>query len=96
MGRSSLRRGGSGGNDAPLPRVLAALPGAALRAIVGRMPVGLWRFLIGLCTVVLLLAPLLLWVSWTRSGYLWVLASAAVAMVIAYVLVRHAPEHRRL
>ena len=76
--------------------MLAALPGAALRALVGRMPVGLWRFLIGLCAFVLLLAPLLLWVAWTRSGYLAVLASAAVALVVAYVLVRHAPERRRL
>ena len=97
MGTSSLRHAGrGGGNDAPLARVLASLPGAALRALVARMPVGLWRFLVGLCTVVLLLAPLLLWVSWTRSGYLTVLASAAVALVIAYLLVRHAPEHRQL
>ena len=95
MGSSSLRRGGAS-NDTTLPGVLAALPGAALRALVARMPVRLWRFLVGFCTVVLLLAPLLLWVSWTRSGYLWVLASAGVAMVIAYLLVRHAPEHRRL
>ena len=83
-------------NDTTLPGVLTALPGAALRALVGRIPVGMWRFLVGFCTVVLLLAPLLLWVSWTRSGYLWVLASAAVALVIAYLLVRHAPEHRKL
>ena len=95
MARSPLRRGHTGLDDT-LARVLAALPGAALRALVGRIPVRLWRFLVGFCTVVLLLAPLLLWVSWTRSGYLWVLASAAVAMVIAYLLVRHAPEHGQL
>ena len=70
--------------------------GAALRALVARMPVGLWRFLVGFCTVVLLLAPLLLWVSWTRSGFIAVMVSAAVALVIAYLLVRHAPEHRKL
>ena len=83
-------------NGSSLPAVLAALPGAALRAIVARMPVGLWRFLVGFCTVVLLLAPLLLWVSWTRSGFIAVIVCAAVALVIAYLLVRHAPEHRQL
>ena len=95
MGSNSLLRGHEG-HDATVPRVLAALPGAALRALVARMPVGLWRFLVGFCTVVLLLAPLLLWVSWTRSGFIAVFVSAAVALVIAYLLVRHAPEHRQL
>ena len=95
MGSSLLRRGGAG-HDTTLLGVIAALPGAALRALVTRMPVGLWRFLVGLCTVVLLLAPLLLWVSWTRSGFIAVFTSAAVALVIAYLLVRHAPEHRQL
>ena len=95
MGSRSLRRGGAG-DHTTLPGVLAALPGAALRALVARMPVGLWRFLVGFCTVVLLLAPLLLWVSWTRSGFIAVFVSAAVALVIAYLLVRHAPEHRKL
>ena len=95
MGSSSIRRGGAG-RDATLLGVLTALPGAALRALVARMPVGLWRFLVGFCTVVLLLAPLLLWVSWTRSGFIAVFVSAAVALVVAYLLVRHAPEHRKL
>ena len=95
MGSSSLRRGGDG-HDTTVPRVLAALPGATLRALVGRMPEWLWRALLALCGTVLLLAPLLLWVAWTRAGYLAVLASAGAAMVIAYLLVRHAPEHHRL
>ena len=95
MGSRPIRRTGAG-SDPTLPGVLAALPGAALRALVARMPVGLWRFLVGFCTVVLLLAPLLLWVSWTRSGFIAVFVSAAVALVIAYLLVRHAPEHREL
>ena len=95
MGSRSIRRAGAG-RDPALLGVLAALPGAALRALVARMPVGLWRFLVGLCAVVLLLAPLLLWVSWTRSGFIAVFVSAAVALVIAYLLVRHAPEHRKL
>ena len=93
---SSLHRGGGDGRDTTLTRVVAALPGAALRALVGRMSEWLWRALLTLCGAVLLLAPLLLWVSWTRSGFIAVLASAAVALVIAYLLVRHAPEHRRL
>lgn len=93
MGSRSIRGAGSG---TPLLGVLTALPGAALRALVARMPVRLWRFLVGLCAVVLLLAPLLLWVSWTRSGFIAVFVSAAVALVIAYLLVRHAPEHRQL
>ena len=101
MGSSSLRRGDDGdgdgnGNDATALRVLAALPGAALRALVGRTPEWLWRTLLALCGTVLLLAPLLLWVAWSRSGYLAVLASAGVAFGIAYLLVRHAPEHRQL
>ena len=94
MGPSWFRRGDDG--TPPLARVLVALPGALLRALVGRMPVPLWRAVIGVCAFVLLLAPLLLWVAWTRSGYLAVLASAGVAMVLAYLLVRHAPEHREL
>ena len=94
MGARSLPRNGA--KDGSLLRVVAALPGAALRSLVARMPVRLWRALIGSCAFVLLLAPLLLWVSWTRSGYLAVLASAAGAMLIAYLLVRHAPEHREL
>ena len=94
MGSSTLQRGGT--VQAPLLRVVAAVPGAALRAVVARMPEPLWRALLGICGAVLLLAPLLLWVSWSRSGYLAILASAAAAMCIAYLLVRHAPEHRRL
>lgn len=95
MGSRSIRRADAG-SDTSLLGVLAALPGAAVRALVARMPVGLWRFLVGFCAVVLLLAPLLLWVSWTRSGFIAVFVSAAVALVIAYLLVRHAPEHRKL
>ncbi|MCY4450904.1 MAG: hypothetical protein OXC01_03035 [Immundisolibacterales bacterium] len=94
MGSSPLRRGDAG--RPPLLPVLAAVPGAAMRALVARMPEPLWRALLGICGAVLLLAPLLLWVSWSRSGYLAILASAAAAMGIAYLLVRHAPEHRRL
>ena len=81
---------------ASLPRVLAALPGAALRTLLARMPEPLWRALLTLCSVVLLLAPLLLWVAWSRSGFLAVLACAGTAMGIAYLLVRYAPDHRRL
>ena len=95
MGSRSIRRGGAG-SDTTLLGVLAALPGAALRALVARMPVRLWRFLVGSCAVVLLLAPLLLWMSWTRSGFIAVLMVAAAALVIACLLVRHAPEHRKL
>ena len=96
MGSRLIRRGGAGQDTTTLPGVLRALPGAALRALVARIPVPLWRFLVGLCAVVLLLAPLLLWVSWTQSGFIAVFVSAAVALVVAYLLVRHAPEHRRL
>jgi len=94
MGTRSLPRNGA--KDGSLLHVVAAIPGAALRSLVARMPVPLWRALLGLCGAVLLVAPLLLWVAWSRTGYLTVLASAAVALVIAYLLVRHAPEHRRL
>ena len=83
-------------HEVPLGRVLAAMPGAAMRAAVARLPESVWRFLIALCTIVLLLAPLLLWVSWSRSGYLFILLGAAVAMVIAFTLLHFASEHRRL
>ena len=94
MGSSTLQRG----DDVrpSLLRVLAAVPGAAMRALVARIPEPLWRALLGICGTVLLLAPLLLWVSWSRAGFLAILAGAAVAMGIAYLLVRHAPDHRRL
>ena len=94
MGTSARERGDT--DRSTLFRLLAAVPGAALRAFVARMPESLWRFLLGLCGAVLLIAPLLLWVAWSRSGYLAILACAAVAMAVACLLVRHAPEHRRL
>ena len=94
MRSTSLQRRGAG--HASLLHVLAAVPGAALRALVARMPEALWRALLGICGAILLLTPLLLWVSWSRSGYLTILASAAVALGIAYLLVHHAPEHRQL
>ena len=96
MGSGLLRSAGASNDTSTLPGVLRALPGAVLRALVARIPAGLWRFLVGFCTVLLLLAPLLLWVSWTRSGFIAVIVSAAVALVIAYLLIRHAPEHRQL
>ena len=94
MGSSTLQRGDD--VHPSLVRVIAAVPGAAMRALVARIPEPLWRALLGICGAVLLLAPLLLWVSWSRSGYLAILASAAAAMGIAYLLVRHAPDHRQL
>ena len=94
MNSSSLQRGATG--RAPLLRVLAAVPAAALRALVARMPDWLWRTLLGVCGAVLLLAPLLLWVSWSRSGYLAVLASAAAAMGLACLLLHYASDGRRL
>lgn len=94
MKTDSIPRDGTAGGS--LIRVVSAIPGAALRALVGRMPELVWRALLAICGAVLLLAPLLLWVAWSREGYLAILACAGAAMGIAYLLVRHAPEHRRL
>jgi hypothetical protein len=75
-----------------LLRLLGQLVEALLRAGFDRLPISLVNRIIAGCALVALVAPLLLWVSWSQAGFFIIIGTAATAVGIIYVLVWLYPE----
>jgi len=65
---------------------------AGLRAVLDRVPVKVIDRVIAGCALVALVAPLLLWISWSKTGFFIIIATAAAAVGIIWVLIWVYPE----
>lgn len=86
--------GAAGGSprEESLPRLLGQLAHALLRAGFDRLPIALVNRIIAGCALVALISPLLLWVSWSRTGFLIIIGTAALAVGIIYLLIWLYPD----
>ena len=75
-----------------IPRLLAAIPAAALRFLIGKMPAWLVGTVLTVCGLLLIVSPVALWVSWTQEIFQLVLGVALGALLVALVLVMFGRE----
>lgn len=76
-----------GGSTESVLRLLGAVPISAARAAVQKIPPRLMGVLLTLCGLILILSPLALWISWTKTIFNAVLSTAILALVVAYGLI---------
>lgn len=76
----------------PLPRLFAQLVHALLRTGFDHIPISVVNRIIASCALIALVAPLLLWVSWSKTGFFIIIGMAALAVGIIYLLVWLYPE----
>jgi hypothetical protein len=75
-----------------LGALLAQLAHALLARGCARLPLVLVNRIIASCALIALVSPLLLWISWSRTGFFIILATAAVAVGIIHLLVWLYPD----
>ena len=78
--------------DDRLAVLLGQLAHALLRAGFDRLPLPLVNRVIAGCALVALISPLLLWVSWSKTGFFIIIGTAATAVGIIYLLIWLYPE----
>ena len=71
---------------------VADLLKALLAAPVRRIPPRASERLIALCALVALICPLLLWISWSKTGFVVIIGTATVAVGIIYLLIWVHPD----
>ena len=76
----------------PLHTLFAQLVHACLKAAFDRVPIAVVDRVITGCALFALVTPLLLWVSWSKSGFLIILATAAACVGIIWLLIWLYPE----
>lgn len=74
------------------PRLLGQLVHALLRRGFDHVPVAVINRLIAGCSLFALVSPLLLWVSWSRTGFFIITGSFLLAVGIIGLLVWLYPE----
>lgn len=72
--------------------LLAQLAHALLARAFARLPLRLVNRIIACCALIALIAPLLLWIAWSKTGFFIIIASAAVAVGIIWLLVWLYPD----
>jgi hypothetical protein len=90
-GRGPRRARAQAHGDALGP-LLAQLAHAVLARACARLPLVLVNRIIACCALIALIAPLLLWISWSKTGFFIILATAAVAVGIIQLLVWLYPD----
>ncbi len=75
-----------------LPVLLGQLVHALLTAGFARVPMVVINRVIAVCALLALVAPLLLWVSWSKTGFFIIIGMAVTAVGIIYLLVWLYPE----
>ena len=75
-----------------IPRLVAMLVHATLARGVRALPEKVLSHSIALCASVALLAPLLLWVSWSKTVFYTVLGTSVTAFLLLLLLVWLHPD----
>ena len=65
---------------------------AGLRAGFDRLPIALVNRIIAGCALLALVAPLLLWISWSKTGFFIIIGGAATAVGIIWLLIWLYPD----
>lgn len=70
-----------------LARSLRDLIVAAIAAPFRRLSPRTSEYVITACVLWALVSPLLLWISWSRTGFVLIIGSAALAVALIYLLI---------
>lgn len=85
-------------NDEPPPSIVSllfAIPVAAARSVVQKLPKTVVSALLTMCGLVLIVSPLALWISWTPAIFNAVLGTALLALLVAWLLIMLGREDQR-
>ena len=74
------------------PRLLGQLAHAVLRKGFDQVPISVINRLIAACSLFALVSPLLLWVSWSQTGFFIIVGSFLLAVGIIGLLIWLYPE----
>jgi hypothetical protein len=75
-----------------LPGLLAQLLHASLRTAFRRVSIDTINRIIAGCALIAMVTPLLLWVSWSKTGFFIIIGTAATCVGIIWVLIWLYPE----
>lgn len=75
-----------------LGALLAQLVHALLARGCARLPLVLVNRIIACCGLIALISPLLLWISWSKTGFFIIIATAGIAVGIIQLLVWLYPD----
>ena len=76
----------------PLRYLLIQLVQACLKAAFDRVPVGVIDRVITCCALVALVTPLLLWISWSKTGFFIIIGTTAACVGVIWLLIWLYPE----
>ena len=76
----------------PLHALLAQLVHATLRAAFLRMSIDTVNRIIAGCALIAMVTPLLLWVSWSKTGFFIIIGTAATCVSIIWLLIWLYPD----
>ncbi len=75
-----------------LPGLFAQLLHASLRTAFRRVSIHTINRIIAGCALIAMVTPLLLWVSWSKTGFFIIIGTAATCVGIIWVLIWLYPE----
>ena len=75
-----------------LPALLTQLLHASLRTAFQRVSIDTINRIIGGCALIAMVTPLLLWVSWSKTGFFIIIGTAATCVGIIWVLIWLYPQ----
>ena len=75
-----------------LPKAFGVLGVAVLLAPLRRLSPRASEYVITGCALWALVVPLVLWISWSRTGFLILVASAGIAIALIYLLIQIHPD----
>jgi hypothetical protein len=75
-----------------LLRAIAGVGVALIAAPLRRLPPRASEYVITGCALWALVVPLLLWISWSRTGFVILMLSAAAAVALIYLLILLHPD----
>ena len=75
-----------------LHALLAQLIHASLRTALRRLSIDTVNRIIAGCALIAMVTPLLLWVSWSKTGFFIIIGTAATCVGIIWVLIWLYPE----
>ena len=76
----------------PVHTLLVQLVQASLKSAFDRVPISMIDRVITCCALFALITPLLLWVSWSKAGFLIILGTATSCVGIIWLLIWLYPE----
>ena len=76
----------------PLQTLLVQLVQAMLRAAFRHVPISVMNRVIAGCALIAMASPLLLWISWSKTGFFIIIGTAMTCVAIIWLLIWLYPE----